>query len=234
VNETSPSQRPEQNITSINPPNPYEQTVRVITIFFSAVTGLGLKELLDPKRFGNRQTLQALCFACAFLLLLRFLFGSANHLWAEANALQKLHYKKAPASEKLRDCPAAWLFAWHLLCLIFYFLLMMWICYAADTAQFLLRSCYFSATACVLALVGHVVEKNSNFNLTWFWLWTNAIQSAAALSLYFTSEAWLISKAKLFLLGLLFLGILLGDVAKQIVKLEVFCRDLEAGKLKSS
>lgn len=68
-------------------PKRYEQTVRVSTVFFSAAMGFGLKKILD----GEFQTSGSpaapndhwACFLIALLLFLRFLYGSANHLWSE-------------------------------------------------------------------------------------------------------------------------------------------------------
>jgi len=60
----------------------YEQATRVITAFFSALLGLGLKNLLDPKAFGPANAGWP-CFLMSVFLFLRFLLGSNNHMWFE-------------------------------------------------------------------------------------------------------------------------------------------------------
>jgi hypothetical protein len=60
----------------------YEQSIRVITTFFAALLGLGLKNLLDPKAF-NPANARWPCFLMSVFLFLRFLLGSNNHLWFE-------------------------------------------------------------------------------------------------------------------------------------------------------
>ena len=63
----------------------YEQSVRVATVFFSVVMGFGLKHILEPPTGHgiNPETDRWACFFIALLLFIRFLFGSANHLWDE-------------------------------------------------------------------------------------------------------------------------------------------------------
>lgn len=60
----------------------YEQSIRVITTFFAALLGLGLKNLLDPEAF-NPANARWPCFLMSVFLFLRFLLGSNNHLWFE-------------------------------------------------------------------------------------------------------------------------------------------------------
>ncbi len=60
---------------------PYDATVRAITSFFAALIGFGLSHLLNAP--GDLAPQKTLLFLIAVLLFLRFLTGSANHLWLE-------------------------------------------------------------------------------------------------------------------------------------------------------
>ena len=53
----------------------YEQTIRVITVFFSTLIGFGLKKLLDAGTGDLAGVNGWLCFILAVLLFLRFLLG---------------------------------------------------------------------------------------------------------------------------------------------------------------
>jgi hypothetical protein len=75
----------------------YEPSIRVLIVFFAAVLGFGLKNLLDTPPAKNPvweiplykgvpweiYTHKWLLFLVATFIFLRFLTGSANHLWLE-------------------------------------------------------------------------------------------------------------------------------------------------------
>jgi hypothetical protein len=60
----------------------YEQSIRVITTFFAALLGFGLKKLLDAEGFDPPNA-QWPCFLMSVFLFLRFLLGTNNHMWVE-------------------------------------------------------------------------------------------------------------------------------------------------------
>jgi len=60
----------------------YESSIRIITAFFAALVGLAVRYVID----GNNPLSADLrwpCFLLSVFLFLRFLLGSANHLWYE-------------------------------------------------------------------------------------------------------------------------------------------------------
>jgi hypothetical protein len=64
----------------------YEPSIRAVTVFFAAVLGFGLKHLLDTdytQKTADIYTYKWLFFLVAVFIFLRFLTGSANHLWLE-------------------------------------------------------------------------------------------------------------------------------------------------------
>src|SRR5437879_4207317 len=65
--------------TGTTPMRRYDQSIRVITAFFAALLGFGLKNLLDNKSLPS--DMPAPCFILSVLLFLRFILGSANHYW---------------------------------------------------------------------------------------------------------------------------------------------------------
>jgi hypothetical protein len=73
-----------------NPPVPYysryDQSIRVVTTFFAAVLGFGLKHMLDTAKTVNAEALYTYkwqFFVVTVLIFLRFLTGPANHLWLQ-------------------------------------------------------------------------------------------------------------------------------------------------------
>jgi hypothetical protein len=90
------------------PPVPYypryDPSIRVVTLFFAAVLGFGLKNLLDTPNAKNPveihtykgwtweiYTYKWLFFLVATFIFLRFLTGSANHLWLEYQKYMRHH-----------------------------------------------------------------------------------------------------------------------------------------------
>jgi hypothetical protein len=109
-----------------------EPTTRVCTVFFSALMGFALTRFF---RFDNPmpEMIRWPCFTAALLLFLRFLFGSANHLWYE------LVRQDAEANANRRE-----LF-WHLRFLIALGILAVFICDSASVCEFLWRNALFGA-----------------------------------------------------------------------------------------
>src|SRR5438046_919236 len=103
----------------------YEQSVRVFTVFFSALMGFALKRILENPAFSTLGNDRWACFLLALMLFLRFLFGSANHLWEE--------YVKTPPDGKARN-----FMLWDLFWLTGFGFLALQICYSNTVQQFLL------------------------------------------------------------------------------------------------
>jgi hypothetical protein len=107
----------------------YEQSVRIITAFFAAVVGFGLKHILDgggPASISNHKWA---FFIVTTLLFLRYLLGSANHLWVE-------HVKSAPT-------PRTKLLIWKDVGFLLIFgYLAATMCFAVSSSQFYLSGIY--------------------------------------------------------------------------------------------
>jgi len=114
------------------PPQVYqhEPTLRVCTVFFSALVGFALTRFFrvdSPMPQVSRWP----CFVTALLLFLRFLFGSANHLWYEL--VRPAAALKAKRTELY----------WHLSCLIVIGVLAVYICDSTSVSEFLWRNFWF-------------------------------------------------------------------------------------------
>src|SRR2546427_10582312 len=114
----------------------YEQTIRVVTVFFSALIGFGLKKLLDAGTEDLVGLNRWLCFILAVLLFLRFLLGSANHLSLEYTWQEHPGASPGPLT---RD----------ILFLITFGILALWICYSTSIREFLSRSAWLPAVGFV-------------------------------------------------------------------------------------
>jgi predicted lysophospholipase L1 biosynthesis ABC-type transport system permease subunit len=149
--------------------NPLQQTIRTITVFFSIVVALGLKQPLTPDFHKTFPYDGWLCFAAALLLALRFLFGSANHLWKEFSD-QALLKPNSPF-----EWGMVWSLLWHLLCLIVIGLLVVWTCFAQDVLEFLGRNIVFAVVAAILSAlvtIPNVSKGKGMFRATWSANWT--------------------------------------------------------------
>src|SRR5438093_509310 len=60
----------------------YEQSIRIITAFFLVLVGLAVKYVIEPKKIPGPELRWAFFFLSIFLFM-RYLLGSANHLWYE-------------------------------------------------------------------------------------------------------------------------------------------------------
>src|SRR5438477_2926999 len=116
----------------------YETTIRVCTVLFSAVTGFGLNHILQTTgEFGDGRWL---AFLITLFATLRFLFGSANHLWLEYVATDAMKNAKI-------------LILWDVFWLMTFSVLVLGLCYAHSTKQFLLLTAIFGGVAAAGGLV---------------------------------------------------------------------------------
>lgn len=133
-----------------------EPGIRVITVFFAALVGFGLNRLADvtgsngPDSHPDDFT----CFVLAVLLFLRFLLGSANHLWHE-------HSRPQGKADTLR-------LGIDLLFLIFYGLIAVYTCYAKTLEQFLWSSVVLLGVACVWSGLEKACDSHENRWEDWF------------------------------------------------------------------
>jgi|GEM_PF-6015205 len=153
---------------------PLQQTVSTANVFFSMVVALGLQQLLGPDFKGKFSFDNWLCFAAALLVILRFLFGSANHLWKQFSAESLWTDRRTFDGRIVRDL------LWHLLCLIVIGLLIVRMCYSRNVTEFLGLNIVFggvvsglSALVTILALVRTPELKLRRvFCETWSATWT--------------------------------------------------------------
>ena len=185
----------------------YEQTTRVVTAFYAVLLGFGLKHLLDNDGLQDDRWLYLIL---ASLFFLRFLLGSANHLWIE-------YVRPDPVqiSEKTLLFDVFLLMAFGVIGLI--------ICYQSDSIGFLT----WNAVLGVLALAGATVYavRGARAGRPWsFWLWINLAQTASALGAL-ALHAWWPGRPKvpcasadgvLAVLCLVYLALFLTDLHKQL------------------
>jgi hypothetical protein len=117
-----------------------DQSVRVLTTFFAALIGFGLKHLLDSPIPG----VGWLAFLLAIVVFLRFLTGSANHLWRE-------HVKAG-----VEACDH-WLYALDLGFLVIFGVIALAICYARTAEGFFLMSAVLLLTALGWGGLDHLI-----------------------------------------------------------------------------
>ena len=136
----------------------YEATSRVCTVLFSVVTGFGLNHILQAKdEFGAARWL---IFLITLFTVLRFLFGSANHLWLE--------YVANDVRTKVRV-----FLLWDFLWLMTFSVFVLGLCYATDARQFLKLIAVFGGVAAVGGLLGAGLARLSGRPSTgkWFGRW---------------------------------------------------------------
>jgi hypothetical protein len=193
----------------------YDQTIRVFTVFFSALMGFGLKHLLDDLNFDqdhggiNRWP----CFILGILLFLRFLLGSANHPWLQYSS-------NAPNTEArwslLRDF--CWLTILGILALV--------ACYSETVSNFLFWEGCLVGTAAVDVSLELTIFRSAAAG-TWMkgWLWINLIQlgfifGAHRLDAILRTVPYFGYSWSLIILIALFAFILLWDFSHQLSILE--------------
>jgi hypothetical protein len=162
----------------------YEATTRICTVFFSAVTGLGLSHLLQTPSQDLIGVDTEPCFILALLLILRFLFGSANHLWLEYVVTK---VDRTARNFLLGDIGGLVVFG--------FFALRM--CYATTIPDFLRLNVYFGIAAVAVDLLMQLARllsgKSAAGRWVVFWVLINVVQVVAAYAggkLYLTNYQW--------------------------------------------
>lgn len=154
----------------MNTSNPYEQTIRVFTVFLSVVMGFGLKRILEGAFTWETATLkyQWPAFLAALFVFLRFLFGSANHLQVEYGSLSE--------NTAFRT-KHWWLLAWDFMWLSVYGVAALAICYSDTIDSFLdanMRLGGIAATGAGLDWVVRYYAKVSTppeHSVPWMLIW---------------------------------------------------------------
>ena len=190
----------------------YEQSTRVVTAFYAVLLGFGLKRLLDnPSLEGNRWFYLIL----ASLFFLRFLIGSANHLWFEYVSRDPVRI-----NEKRLLFDVFFLIVFGVIGLV--------ICYEADAKGFLQWNCWLGVVGTIGALVYWGRGRRDGTSGDWsFWVWINLAQTALAflaLIVHWSYAVppklpWWPVDGSLALLSLAYLALLLTDVHKQLTVL---------------
>jgi hypothetical protein len=144
----------------------YEQCIRVITAFFAVLLGFGLKKLLDTTSELERDRWP--CLILCSLFFLRYLLGSANHLWYE---FVRPDPAEIPRTAMMGD------FGF----LIIFGILGLVICYSTNIVDFLFWNLVLVATATCGALLytfrGPLMVKGKQGGDWNFWLPINALQA---------------------------------------------------------
>jgi hypothetical protein len=181
-------EKPPMEYRGYEPPNvtnPYEQIVKVYAAVFSVLVGISLKDLLDPLHFGSEAQQPALAeeygpalaFTATLFLVIRFLVGSANHLWIES--LEHASLNKIGQS-------AAWTFIGHFLGLTLFGFLILRLCRCTGATEIVGWSALFllaaGATAGLFRLLSPQIPY---FNMWRRWFWLDATQGAALGALWY-------------------------------------------------
>jgi hypothetical protein len=147
-------------------PKRYGQCVRVFTVFFSALAGFGLKRLAD--RSDSWPALETwFCFAAALCLLLRFLFGSANHLWLDF--LGDPPVRKRKSGKNNQEMPRAMLLDCLFLTGIGTVAVIM--CYSPNVHSFLKWNRWLGLMAAGVVVVDLICRRRFGEKPRWLWTW---------------------------------------------------------------
>lgn len=142
----------------------YEPSVRSFTVFFSVLVSIGIKHILDATCFGADQWP---CFILAILLCLRFLTGSANHMWFEFVNSERSQVSRA---HLLRDVSSLTVFG----------VLALAICYSTSVDSFLGWTLVLLGAASISEIAELVWEgsggSREGANWTSHWLRINVVQ----------------------------------------------------------
>lgn len=156
---------------------PYEQSIRVVTTFFAALLGLGLKNLLDPKTFGPENARWP-CFLMSVFLFLRFLLGSNNHLWFE--------FVKPDPDPKAPRLALRGRIVNDFIFLIVFGLIGVAICYSRNVHEFLMWNLGLTGGGFLWVMIYAGLKKilkwKSQGNWS-HWVWVNIIQLASVLAI---------------------------------------------------
>lgn len=211
----------------------YEQSVRVITAFFSVLLGLGLKNFLDPKMFGPENARWP-CFLMSVFLFLRFLLGSNNHMWFEfvrrdrrEEGDAEVNGAKVSRQQILRD----------FFLLLIFGLVGVAICYSTTVDEFLKYNLWLTGIALAVGVFfGFIDCVKGTFPGKWgYWLLVNLTQFSSILVVHClvipkdwgTIPCWLSMVLpgpawdwSLFILVVVYFGIFSWDFSKQLKILE--------------
>jgi hypothetical protein len=153
----------------------YDPTIRVTTVFFSALVGFGLKHLLDAD-VAELAPYRWACFLLAMFTFLRFLLGSANHLWFE--------YVSGP------DKKPNQLLISDIIFLVGFGVLALFTCYSHSLTSFLCRSLYLPGAALIWGGLDNLLRKTTGQKThggwTASWILINSLQVIALLGAVFT------------------------------------------------
>jgi hypothetical protein len=174
----------------------YDATGRVCTVFFSAITGWGLNRILQQEGTTGLGPDHWLYFGVAFLMVLRFLFGSANHFWL----------KTIKAGTKPLNSVSI---LWDLTCLLVLGVTALWVCYSNSRDAFLAGTFVFGLIAAGIAFINFFTKNDPSRQAAVVWFVINIFQSAA-------SDIFRRSPFSLWGLVIIFFVLLLYDVGFQL------------------
>jgi hypothetical protein len=147
----------------------YEQATRVVTALFAVLLAFGLKHLIDSN--GLSAEYKWPCFLATLFLFLRFMIGSANHMWYEF-VLPDLDLKVKPLGDVTRQVRADFAF------LIWFGLIGTIICLSNSIDEFLRLNLTLTASALLWGIVNFLAAFAKRRTSRWnFWIGINACQS---------------------------------------------------------
>lgn len=207
----------------------YEQSVRVITAFFSVLLGLGLKNFLDPKMFGPENARWP-CFLMSVFLFLRFLLGSNNHMWVEY--VRPDRQEGPDAEENISHIHHIQIF-FDFFFLVVFGLIGVSVCYSTTADQFLDGNLRLTGMALGWASFYRVLGLARGLpSGKWaYWFWVNLVQFSCILiicslviplnwgvipywlSVFLPGPAW---NWSLFILVLVYFGVFTWDFLTQL------------------
>ena len=146
-----------------------EPSIRVVTALFAVLLGFGLKHILDDTTTSVFTRHKWPCLAISAMIFLRFLLGSANHLWFE-------YVKNPPILIPGRGLIHLVLDLWFLLAIGFFGLRM---CYSSSGDEFLIQGLRLFAAGMAWGffhLALHAETKTPPHGKWWFMMYLNFAQ----------------------------------------------------------
>jgi len=161
----------------------FEQAIRVVTAFYAVLLGFGLKNLLDHGVEGAKHS----CLVLSTLLFLRFLLGSANHMWYV--------YVRDDLDPGRSEFPSRrWPMMFDCCFLILFGFLALDICYSTTVPKFLFLHLFLPVLAHIWAfcyMVHREWWKNEKTPDVWdYWFWLNAVQAFCIAFAIFAGLDW--------------------------------------------
>jgi hypothetical protein len=212
--EDMQQQGQEENKGALNAPY-LEPSIRVVTTFFAAVLGFGLKHMLDIPNTPDTEVLYDYkwgFFAVTIFIFLRYLSGSANHLWLE--------YVKVPTENRHPD----FLLAMDLLWLTAFGCFGVAICYMRTPDEFFVRTSLLLLVAFAWTAYDHVLRRiqwrDPVGEWTNYWTLLNLVQIASVV--FLSQFLWGTTGlgVRLLLLASVSLSILAVDFSGQLTQLK--------------